>query len=100
MPIFDIQNEDDEHLVNFLWNSPENGLLYINRIVWNGYGDPIKLTGIKIEENGLSDLYLEVFPDTPNWKSLGRRLTDYQAFYRGHAIAQHIFGELRDYTDP
>ena len=87
-------------MVNFLWNSPENGLLYTNRIVWNGYGDPIKLTGIKIEENGLSHLYLKVFPDTPSWKSLGRRLTDYQAFYRGHPIAQHIFGELRDYTDP
>ena len=47
----------------------------------------------------MSERYLDVFPDTPSWKSLGRRLTDHQAFYCGYAIAQHIFGELRDCTD-
>ena len=28
--------EDDRHYVNFLWNSPGNGILYINKIVWKG----------------------------------------------------------------
>ena len=50
MPVFDIQNEDDKHLEVFLWNSPENGLLYINKIVWNGYGDPIMVMGKKLKK--------------------------------------------------
>ena len=100
MPIFHVGNEDEEHNVNFLWKSPENGLLYINRIRWNGNGDPIKLKGLKIEENGLSDLDLEVFPDTVSWKSLGKRLSSYREFYRDNALSQHTFGELTDYTDP
>lgn len=97
MPIFNVQNEDDYHFVNFLWNSPESGLLYINKIVWNGYGDPIKLFGIKIEDNGLSDLQLEVFQHTPNWTSLSHRLDSYREYYRESALSQHIFGELTDY---
>ena len=40
--------------------SPRNDLMYINIIVWDS--DRITLTGIKMEENGLSDLFLEVFP--------------------------------------
>ena len=37
--------EDDRHYVNFLWNSPGNGTLYINKIVWNGYGALLNFLG-------------------------------------------------------
>ena len=98
MPLFnDLCSEDQVHVVNFLWNSPSDGLFYINKIVWNSYGDSIKLSGIKIQENSLSDLNLEVHPRTSNWTSLYYRIDDYQTFYHDSAINQHIFGELSDY---
>ena len=41
--------KDERHYVNFLWNSQGNGILYINKFVRNGYGDPIKLFGYNFQ---------------------------------------------------
>ena len=91
------RNEDEIHVVNFQWNSPQNGTLYVNRIVWNGHGDPIVLSGFSIENNNFSPFYLEVVENTPNWKSLSKRLSKYQQHYKESAIKEHVFGELCDY---
>ena len=40
MPLYP---EKDEHLVQFLWDSPRNGILFINKNVWNAQGDHIRL---------------------------------------------------------
>lgn len=88
---------DEHHIVNFLWNSPQNGLLRINKLIWNGYGDPIRLIGFSINPQGVSPLYLEVVAHTPNWSSLSYRLEDYQQYYTESAIKEHVYGELCDY---
>ena len=91
------QDEDEIHIVSFQWNSPQNGLLYVNRVVWNSYGDPIRLYGVSIENNNFSQFYLEVVRNTPNWQSLAERLNKYQQHYTESAIKEHVFGELCDY---
>ena len=62
MPLY--PEKDEQHLLQFLWGSPNNGVLFINKIVWNAQGDPIRLIGKFIGQQGLGDLYLEVFPNT------------------------------------
>ena len=47
--------KDEQHLVQFLRNSPNNGILFINNIVWNAQGDPIRLFGKFIGQQGLGD---------------------------------------------
>ena len=89
--------EDDRHYVNFLWNSPRNGILYIKKIVWNGYGDPIKLFGYNFQNVPPSDICLEVYPHTPNWTSVYWRLSEYQHLFIDNAINEHVFRELVDY---
>ena len=59
MPLF--PEKKQHHLVHFLWDSPNNGILFIHKIVWNAQGDPIWLFGKYIGQHGLGDLYLEVF---------------------------------------
>ena len=39
--------EENRHYVNIFWNSPSNGILYKNKIVRDGYGDPIRLFGYR-----------------------------------------------------
>ena len=89
--------EDDRHYVNFLWNSPGNGILYFNKIVWNGYGDPIKLFGYNFQNVPPSDICVQVYPHTPNWTSLYWRLSEYQHLYIDNPLNEHVFGELVNY---
>ena len=94
MPLYP---EKDEHLVQFLSDSPHNGILFINKIVWNAQGDPIKLFKKFIGQQGLNDLYLEVFPNTLTWRHLYFRLLDYKQFYEDTTTNQRIFGELTNF---
>ena len=89
--------KDEQHLVQFLWDSPNNGILFINKIVWNAQGDPIRLIGKFIGQQGFGDLYLEVFPNTLPWRHLCFRLLDYKQFYEETMTNQHIFGELSNF---
>ena len=92
MPLY--PEKDEQHLVHFLWDSPNNGILFVNKIVWNAQGDPIRLFGKIIGQQGLRDLYLEVFPKTLTWRHLYFRLLDYKHFYEDTTTNQHIFGDL------
>ena len=89
--------KDEQHFVQFLCDSPNNGILFIEKIVWNAQGDPIRLFGKFIGQQGLVDLYLEVFPYTLTWRHLYFRLLDYKQFYEDNTINQHIFGELTSF---
>ena len=62
--------KDEQHFVRFLWDSPHNGILFNNKFVWNAQGNPIRLFGIFIGQQGLGDLYLEVFPNLLTWRHL------------------------------
>ena len=95
MPLY--PEKDEQHLVQFLWDSPNNGILFINKIVWNAQGDPIRLFGKFTGQQGLGDLYLEVFPNTLTWRHLYLRLLDYKQFYEDTTTNQHIFGELTNF---
>ena len=90
-------NEDDEQFVNCIGKSPSHGLLYINKIVWNGNGDPIKLFGYNFQEFPPNDYYLQVFPHTPNWTSLCSLLAEYRHLYKDNFVNEHVFGELIDH---
>ena len=68
MPLY--PEKDEHYLVQFLWDSPKNGILFNNKIVWNAQGDPIRLFGKHIGQHGLGDLYLEVFTNTSTWLHL------------------------------
>ena len=46
-------HEDEKHFLNFIWKSPSHALLYNNKIVWNGSGDPVKHFDI-ISKNSLA----------------------------------------------
>ena len=89
--------KDEQHLVQFLWDSPHNGILFINKIVWNAQGDPNRKFERFIGQHGLGDLYLEVFPYTLTWRHLYFRLLDYKQFYEGTTANQHKFGELTNF---
>ena len=65
MPMY--SEKDEQHLVQILWDSPNNGILSINKCIWNAQGDPIRLFGKFIGQYGLGDLYLEVFLNTLTW---------------------------------
>ena len=95
MPLY--LEKDEQHLVQFLWDSPNNGIPSINKIVWNAQGDPIRQFGKIIGQNGLGDLYLEIFPNTSTWQHLYFRLLDYKQFYGNSTTNQHIFGELTSF---
>ena len=84
-------------LVHFLWDSPHNGILFFNKIVWDAQGDPIRLLGRYIGQHGLGGLYLHVFPYTLTWRHLYFRLFDYKQFYEDSTTNQHIFGELTNF---
>ena len=86
-----------QHLVQFLWDSPNNGILFIEKFVWNAQGDPIRLFGKCIGQQGLGDLYLEVFPNTLTWRHLYFHLLDYKQFYEDTRTNRHIFGELTNF---
>ena len=51
MPLY--PEKDEQHLVQFLWDSPNNGILFIHKIVWNAQGDPIRLFGKFIGQQDL-----------------------------------------------
>ena len=89
--------KDEQHLKQFLWDSPNNGIFFVNKIVWNAQGDPIRLFGKFIGQQRLSDLYLEVFPNTPTWRHLYFHLLDYKQFYEDTTINRHTFGELTNF---
>ena len=74
MPLY--PEKDEHHSVQFLRVSPNNGILFINKIVWNPQGDPIRLFGKIIGQQGLSDLYLAIFPNTSTGQNLCFRLLD------------------------
>ena len=95
MPLY--PDKGEQHLVQFLWESPHNGILFINKIVWNAQGDPIGLFGKFIGQQGLVDLYLEVFPNISTWRHLYFRLLEYKQFYEDTTTNQHIFGELTNF---
>ena len=59
MPLY--PEKEEQNLVQFLWDSPNNGIVFINKIVWNAQADPIRIFGKFIGHQGLGDLYLEVF---------------------------------------
>ena len=88
---------EDRHYVNFRWNSLSNGILYIKKIVWNGYGDPIKFYGYNFQNVPPSDIYVEVYPHTPNWTSFYWQSSEYQHLYIDNPVNEHVFGELVDY---
>ena len=92
MPLY--PEKDEQHLVLFLWDSPHKGILFINKIVRNTQGDPIRLFGKIIGQQGLGDLYLEVSPNTRTWRLLYFRLLDYKQFFEDTRTNQQIFGEL------
>ena len=92
MPLY--PEKDEQHLVQFLWDSPHNGILFISKIVWNAQGDPITIFGKFIGQHGLGDLYLEVFPNTLTWRHLYLHSLDYKQFYEDTTTNKHIFGEL------
>ena len=85
--------KDEQHLVQFLWDAPNNGILFINKIVWNAQGDPNRLFGKFIGQQGLGDLYSEVFPDTLNWRHLFFSLLNYKQFYEDTTTNRHDSGE-------
>ena len=95
MPLY--PEKDEQHLVQFLWDSPNNGILFIEKIVWNAQGDPIRLFGRYIGQNRLRDLYLEVFPNILTWRQVYFRLLDYKQFSEDTTTNQHIFGELTNF---
>ena len=95
MPLY--PEKDEQRLVQFLWDSPNNGILFIEKIVWNAQGDPISLFGKLIGQNGLGDLYLEVFPNTLTWQHLYFHLLEYKQFYQDTTTNQHILGELTNF---
>ena len=95
MPLY--TEKDEKHLEQFLWDSPHNGILFINKIVWNAQGDPIIIFGKFVGQHGLGDLYLEVFANTLAWRHLYLRLLDYKQFYEDTTTNQHIFGELTNF---
>ena len=59
MPLY--PEKDEQHLVKFLWDSPHNGILFLKKNVWNAQGDPIRFFGKFLGQQGLGDLYFEVF---------------------------------------
>ena len=89
--------EHHRHYVSYLWDSPSNGILFIKKIVWNGYGDPIKLFGYNFQNVPPSVICVEVFPHRPNWTSFCCRLSEYQHLYIDKPVSEHVFGELVDY---
>ena len=95
MPLY--LEKDEQHLVQFLWDSSNNGILFSNKIIWNARGDPIRLFGKFIDQHELGDLYLEVSPNTLTWRHLYFRLLDYKQFYEDTTTNQHIFGELTNF---
>ena len=96
MPLY--PEKDEQHLVQVLWDSPNNGILFIEKIVWNAQGDSIRLFGKFIGQNELGDLYLEVFPNTSIWRYLFFRLLDYKQFYEDTTTNRHIFAELTNFV--
>ena len=88
--------KDEQQLVQFLWDSPNNGILFINNTIWNAR-DPNRLIGKLLGQYGLGDLYLEVFPDTMTWRHLYYRFLDYKRFYEDTTTNQHNFGELTNF---
>ena len=95
MPLYPEKYE--QHLVQFLWASPNNGILFINKIVRNAQGDRIRIFGKFIAQQGLGDLYFEVFPNTLTLRHLYFRLLDYKQFFEDTTTNQHIFGELTNF---
>ena len=95
MPLY--PEKDEQQLVHFLCDSPNNGILFINKIVWNAQGDPIRLFCKFIGQQGLGDLYLEVISNTSTWRHLCFRLIDYKQFYEDTTTNQHIFGEWTNF---
>ena len=95
MPLY--PEKDEQHFVQFLLDSPNNGILFIEKIVWNAQGDPIRFFGKSFGQQGLGDLYLEVFPNTLTWRHLFFRLLECKQFYEDTTTNQHIFGELTNF---
>ena len=95
MPLY--PEKDEQHLVQFLCDSPNKGIRFINKFVWNAQGDPIRLFGEFIGQQGLGYLDLEVFPNTLTWRHLYFRLLDYKQFFEDTTTNQHIFGELTNF---
>ena len=87
----------EQHSEQFLWDSPHNGILFINKIVWNAKGDPIRFFGKFFGQHGLGDLYLKVFPNTLTWRHLYLRLLDYEQFQENTTTNQHFFGDLTNF---
>ena len=57
-----LHREKDEHYsLQFLWDSPNNGILFINKVGWNAQDDPIRLFSNFIGQQGLGDVYLESY---------------------------------------
>ena len=54
--------EVDCHYVNFLQNSPVNGILYRKKTVWNGYETPLNFLATSFKNAPPSDTFLEGFP--------------------------------------
>ena len=95
MPLY--PEKDEQHLVQLLWGSTNNGILFINKIIWNAHGEPIRQFGKFIGQYGLGDLYLEVFPNTLTWRHLFFRLLDYKHFYEDTTNNHRIFGEMTSF---
>ena len=85
--------KDEQHLVEILCDSPNNGIEFVNKFVWNAQGDPIRLFGKSFSQLGLRDFYLDVFPNTSTWRHLFFHLLDYKEFYEVTTTNQHNFGE-------
>ena len=88
MPLY--PEKDEQHLGQFLWDSPNNGNLFFNKIVWNAQGYPIRLFGNFFGQQGLGVLYLEVFPNTSTRRHLFFRMLDYKQFYEDTTTIQHF----------
>ena len=79
---------------NILWDSPENGILFITIIGWHSQQDRLKLSGYRFDTVPPSDIQLDVFPNTPNWTSLNSHFLVHQQIYR---INYYIYGKFLEY---
>ena len=89
--------KDEHHCVHFLWDSLDNGILYINKTNWNAHGDPFWLFGKFIGHQRDGDYYLEAFPNTSTWRQIKFCLLDFKQFREDASTNQHIFGELTSF---
>ena len=100
MPLY--PKKDEQQLAQFLWDSPNNGILFINKSVWNAQGHPIRLFGKFFGQHGLGDLYLEVFhcvvhSNTTEWNTLEQIFTNYTSHLDTYFNNLHAYEEMLEY---